>query len=223
MVDTMFTLYHCRDARSLRVLWAIEALKLSGVPIEYKLVSLAFPPRYKHPEYLEINPLGTVPTFIDNNKEPNVTLTESVAICQYLVDLFPESSLGLKPSHPDYGNYLNWLHRSDATFTFPQALVLRYQRFERKERLQPQVVEDYKTWFCARIQSVERELTNKRFLCADKLTIADICVGYALFLATEIGIGDCLGDLTQAYLKRLLEEQSFKLALTKQSMLDKIF
>ena len=54
--DKMLTLYHCMSARSFRPLWALEELGLS-----YQLVMLPFPPRVKAPEYLTVNPLGTVP------------------------------------------------------------------------------------------------------------------------------------------------------------------
>ena len=216
------TLYHCRDARSLRPLWALEALKLE-CDIKYQLINMEFPPRYKYQGYLDINPLGTVPTLVVSSTEHKITLTESAAICQYLVEKHPESTLGLTIEHPEYGEYLNWLHRSDATFTFPQAIVLRYQRYESAERLQPQVVDDYKKWFASRIRSIESALANKSYLCAQRLTIADICVGYALFLANEIGLAECFGELTQAYLKRLMAEPSFQAALNKQAHLDKIF
>ena len=52
-------LYHCSNARSLRPLWTLEELDL-----EYELVTMEFPPRHKYPNYLKINPLGTVPTFV---------------------------------------------------------------------------------------------------------------------------------------------------------------
>lgn len=54
------TLYHCRDSRSLRPLWALEEMK-----INYKLIAMEFPPRYKVEGYLDINPIGTVPTLLD--------------------------------------------------------------------------------------------------------------------------------------------------------------
>ena len=50
-------LWHCKDARSFRVLWALEEL---GLPYELEL--LPFPPRWLKPEYLELNPLGTIPS-----------------------------------------------------------------------------------------------------------------------------------------------------------------
>ncbi len=208
------TLYHCRDSRSLRVLWALEEMKL-----DYQLINMAFPPRFKHEGYLEINPLGTVPTLTDSS----LTLTESTAICQYLVEKYNGANIALSAEHPEFGDYLNWLHRSDATFTFPQTLVLRYSRYEPRERLQPQIVEDYQKWFNSRIRCIETALEGKDFLCANKFTIADICVGYALFLAKEINIDGKFGPNTQAYLSRLTAREGFKSANTKQAHLDKIF
>ncbi len=80
-------LYHCADARSLRPLWALEELGA-----EYELVNMAFPPRATHPGYLNINPLGTVPTFVDGA----VTLTESTGICHYLGEKFAPTVALLK-------------------------------------------------------------------------------------------------------------------------------
>jgi len=211
---SVLTLYHCRDSRSLRPLWLLEEMKL-----DYQLVNMEFPPRYKHEGYLDINPLGTVPTLTDDS----CTLTESTAICQYLVEKFNDTDIGLSIDHPEYGNYLNWLHRSDSTFTFPQTLILRYGRYESPDRLQPQVVEDYQKWFNNRIRCIETELENKDYLCANKFTIADICVGYALFLAQEINIDDKFGKNTQAYLARLTSRKGFISASTKQKHLAKIF
>ena len=55
-------LYHCRNSRSVRPMWALEELGLS-----YDLVVMPFPPRFEYEGYLDINPLGTVPTFIDGD------------------------------------------------------------------------------------------------------------------------------------------------------------
>ena len=208
------TLYHCRDSRSLRPLWALEEMNL-----DYKLINMEFPPRYKFEGYLAINPLGTVPTLTDDS----LTLTESTAICQYLGEKYNDTDITLSVEHPEYGDYLNWLHRSDATFTFPQALILRYDRYESADRLQPQVVEDYKKWFNSRIKCIEAALEGKNYLCANKFTIADICVGYSLFLAQSINIDDKFGPNTRAYLARLMARKSFKEASAKQSHLAKIF
>jgi glutathione S-transferase len=52
-------------------------------------------------------------------------MTESAAICQYLVSRYGPSPLNVMPEEPDYAAFLNGLHFGEATLTFPQTLVLR--------------------------------------------------------------------------------------------------
>ena len=200
-------LYHCTDARSLRPLWALEEMGL-----DYELINMEFPPRFSYEGYLDINPLGTVPTYIDGD----LTMTESTGICQYLVDKYGPHSIGVTVDEPEYGDYLNWLHRSDATLTFPQTLVLRYSRLEPEERRLPQVVEDYGKWYLSRLRSVETAIEDKEFLCADRFTIADIAVGYALFLGVSLGLDERYKPNCKRYLANLMERPAFISAREKQ-------
>ncbi len=200
-------LYHCPDARSLRPLWALEEMGL-----DYELTNMEFPPRIMQEGYLEINPLGTVPTFVDGS----LTMTESTGICQYRVDIYGPHSIGMSVDEPGYGDYLNWLHRSDATLTFPQTLVLRYSILEPEDRRLPQVVEDYGKWYLSRLRCVETAIEGKEFLCADRFTIADIAVGYALFLGTSLGLDERYKPNCKRYLAALMERDGFLSAQKKQ-------
>ena len=202
-------LYHCADARSLRPLWALEELGA-----DYELVNMAFPPRATYPGYLNINPLGTVPTFVDGE----VTLTESTGICHYLGEKFAPTDLRVDPSEPAYGAYLNWMYRSDATLTFPQTIVLRYTRLEPKERRLPQAAEDYTVWYLSRLRSVESALEDKEFLCAGRFTMADIAVHYALFLGETLGLAERYKPRSRDYLERLKERPAFRRAREKQAL-----
>ena len=101
--------------------------------LDYELIVMPFPPRFEYPGYLDINPLGTVPTLIDGE----LTMTESSGICQYLVEKYGPHSIGMTLDEPGYGDYLNWLYRSDATLTFPQTIVFRYTKLEPEARQIP--------------------------------------------------------------------------------------
>ena len=70
----MATLYHVPTSRSFRVLWTLEEI---GATVEVK--SLEFG-RRSEPEYLAINPAGTLPALIDGDR----AIYESLAICEYL-------------------------------------------------------------------------------------------------------------------------------------------
>ncbi len=198
-------LYHCKGARSVRPLWTLEEMGIA-----YELESMRFPPRALRPGYLEINTLGTVPCLTDGG----VTLTESAGICQYLVDTHGPSPIGLTPGDADYGIYLNWLHRSDATLTFPQTIVLRYTQLEPQERRLKQAADDYTQWFFSRLRGVEMALAEREYLCAGRFTIADICVGYALYLAETLGLRGGFKALTERYYQRLRERPAFQRAVS---------
>lgn len=203
----MIHLYHCVSARSFRPLWMLEELQLP-----YSLHMLPFPPRLKARSFLELNPLGTVPLLVQGD----VRMTESAAICQYLAAAHPDAGLDVRPVDPAYGAYLNWLHLGEATLTFPQTLVLRYGRFEPRERQQPQVVEDYRRWFLARLRAVESGLARSEYLCAERFTAADVSVGYALLLAEHLGLSPEFGERTLLYWHRLQQRPGYQRAMAAQ-------
>lgn len=193
-------LWHCKDARSLRPLWALEEMGL-----DYELEVLPFPPRMLQRAYLEVNPLGTVPFMQDGETQ----MTESSGICHYLVEKYQQQDFGLSPSHPEYGDYLNWLYHSDATLTFPQTLVLRYSVMEPEDRRQPQIVADYRKWYLARLKRLNEHMLDRTFLCDERFTIADIAIGYALYLGETLGIAQDYKPQTGAYLERLKARPGF--------------
>jgi glutathione S-transferase len=202
------TLYHCQNSRSLRPLWMLEEMG-----VDHDLVVMPFPPRSRHPGYLDINPLGTVPAFVHDG----ATMTESTAICQYIGERFGPTPLLVKPDEAGYADYLNWMYRSDATLTFPLAVYLRYAMFEPAERKIPQAAEDYTQWFYARLRSVDDTVSTQDYLCAGRFTAADIAVGFALFLAKTIGRGDKFKPQTAAYLERLMARPAFQRAAERRA------
>lgn len=204
----MITLYHCMSARSFRPLWMLEELGLA-----YELKMLPFPPRALAREYLEVNPLGTVPAFLDGE----LLMTESAAICEYLARRHGPTPLNVEADEPDFGAWLNWLHFGEATLTFPQTLLLRYGRFEPQERRQPQVVEDYTRWFLGRLRGVDAALQRGEYLCAGRFTAADISVGYALMLADYQGLEPQFPPAVRDYWQRLQDRAGFQRALAAQT------
>lgn len=199
----MITLYHCMNARSFRVLWTLEEMRLP-----YELKILPFPPRVHAREYLQINPLGTIPLMLDGDTR----MTEFAAICQYLATRYGPSPLAVEPHEPTYGAFLNFLHFGEATLTFPEAIVLRYSRIEPDERRQPQVVDDYARFFYGRLRMAEATLASSDYLCAGRFTAADISVGYALLLSHYNGLSEKLPGAVRAYWERLRQREGFQRA-----------
>jgi glutathione S-transferase len=203
----MITLYHCVDARSFRALWALEEI---GLP--YRLEMLPFPPRFLAREYLELNPLGTVPLMIDGE----IRMTESAAICQYLAERYAGPPLSVRPDEPGYGAYLNALSLGEATLTWPQAIMLYLGRFQPPERRLPQAVEYYRRWMVGRLAAFARMLEGAEHVAAGRFTVADISVGYALMLLKITKLFDQAPAPLQAYYARLKERPAFQRAKAAQ-------
>ena len=205
----MIELYHCADARSFRALWTLEEMALP-----YTLHLLPFPPRVRAPDYLAQNPLGTIPLLVDGETR----MTESAAIIEYLAARHGPSPLAVGVDEADYGAWLDWLHRGEATLTFPQTIVLRYRRLEPRERRLPQAADDYAQWFGSRMKAVDRALGDGRaWLCAGRFTGADISVGYALLLARTLGLDERWPDAVRAYWERLSARPGFARANAAQA------
>jgi glutathione S-transferase len=77
----MRTLYHLPlspYARKVRLVLAEKRLPVDLVPEK---------PWERRPEYLELNPAGTVPTLVEDN---GVVIPDSAVICEYLDEAYPE-------------------------------------------------------------------------------------------------------------------------------------
>jgi len=197
-------LYHCVNARSLRALWALEEMGL-----DYELETLPFPPRVFAKQYKEVNPLGTVPALIDGD----VMITESAGACQYLAEKYGPTPLAVSTEEADYGPYINWLHRSDATLTFPLTIFFRYTALEPEERRLPQAAEDYRKWFLGRWRSVDAWLGTRDYLCADRFTMADIAVAFAFQFATTLGVEEAGTPPVKAWWDRISARPAYQRAM----------
>jgi len=204
----MITLYHCRDARSFRPLWALEELGLA-----YELKLLPFPPRFLAREFLAENPLGTIPLLVDGDTR----ITESAAMIEYLSMRHGGGRLSVLPDDAAYGAYLNGLHFGEATLTFPQTLVLRYSRLEPEERRNPQVAQDYARWFLARLKGLDQILQVRDHAAGSGFTGADISIAYALLLATSLGLAVDFPPAVSAYWARMQARPGFQRAVAAQA------
>lgn len=203
----MLTLFHCASARSFRPLWTLEEL---GIPYDLKM--LPFPPRFLKREYLELNPLGTIPLLIDGDTR----MTESSAICLYLATKYGPTPINVAVDEPAYGAYLNWLFFGEATLTFPQTIYFRYSQLEPDEKKNPQAAADYARWFLARLRSLETAVSQSDWVCAGRFTAADVSVGYALMFAQSNGLSAQFTPAVAAYWERLKQRDGFRKAIAAQ-------
>lgn len=199
-------LYTCARSRGLRATWAAEE---AGVEIDLRI--LPFPPRFLAPDYMAINPLGTVPMLVDGETR----MTESCAIAHYLATRHGTTALAIAPGERDYGEYLDYTYHADATITFSQTVYMRFCLFEKDKGLQ-EAGQAYAKWFHKRLVKIEERLATREYLCADRFTVADICVGYALILAASVGLDEGVPESLKAYRARLTARPAYLRAFERE-------
>src|ERR1700750_2805743 len=99
----MITVHHLNNSRSQRVLWLLEEL---GVPYEVKRYERDPKTMLAPPELLAVHPLGKSPVITDGG----VTLAESGAIIEYLVDMYGNGRLKPPAGSPQRLRYSYWMH-----------------------------------------------------------------------------------------------------------------
>jgi glutathione S-transferase len=74
----------------------------------------------------------------------------------------------------------------------------------------------YAKWFHKRLVKIEQRLETREFLCADRFTVADICVGYALILAESVGLDEGVPESLKTYRARLTARPAYQRALARE-------
>lgn len=201
----MVKVYYAPFARSLRVLWTLEELEAP-----YEGVRVQFPPKLADPGYLEINPLGQIPTIIDGG----VKLHESVGICEYLAEKHGGQSLLSTVGQPCRPDYLQWLWFGEATLMPPLGGIVRHT-FGPEEGKSVAALAEAKTQFLDRLGMLETALEGHDYLAGDRFTLADVSVGYALNLGTLFKLQGEYPPNVAAYFARLQARPAFQRAVAK--------
>lgn len=204
----MITVYHVPHTRSLRVLWLMEELGE-----EYRIEKLGFP---LQPDYLEINPAGTVPAIDDDG----IRMGESLAILQYITGRrLPQSmefTVGPNPSPADYAAHLQFLHYGEASLMCAVSVIFRTVKLAPEDQKDNFSVRDLKAAFGRRLPLLDARMEDGReWIMGEKFTIADISVGYALIIAQMLGMGEMLSDKVSAYVERLKARPAYQRAIAK--------
>jgi glutathione S-transferase len=160
---------------------SILALEECGVDYELKDISLENN-EHKAPDYLKLNPNGTVPTLVDGN----TVVWESMAINAYLADKYGK---GLMPGTPEgRAHALQWSFWG-ITVVEPSLSTLFQQRIglpeaERDAAVAAEAEATAKAGFAV----LDHELEGKKYLLGDSFTLADINVGHLAAWAALVGV-----------------------------------
>jgi glutathione S-transferase len=198
-------LYHCPQTRSIRIFWLLEEL---GVP--YELVRLDFTPAsLKDPEYLKVNPLGKIPSIQDGD----LTMFESGAILEYILEKYGKGRLAPAPGAPARGPFLQWVHFAEATAMPPLADIAQHSLFKPESERLPAVVADARKKVVAVLDVIEKALAGKQYLLGAEFSAADIMMGYSLLLTKWFGLLSDTYPNVVAYLQRLEQRPALQKVL----------
>jgi glutathione S-transferase len=106
--EPMIRVHHLNNSRSQRVLWLLEELGLDYDITSYRrdpLTNLA------PPEMLAVHGLGKLPVIEDGE----LTLAESGAILEYLLDRYGGGRLVPARGTPEHVRYLYWMHYAEGS------------------------------------------------------------------------------------------------------------
>lgn len=157
------TFYSNPYSRARIVRWMLEELD-----VPYELEVLEFDGSIKSEDYLAINPMGKVPAIVHGD----TVVTETVAICAYLADQFPEKKLAPPVQSPLRGTYYRWLF----FVAGPLEMASTARAFN-----WPINDEHTRAIGCGHIEdaanTLEASLAKKTYICGDHFTAADLVLG----------------------------------------------
>jgi glutathione S-transferase len=213
----MLTVHHLENSRSQRILWLLEEL---GADYEIKRYGRDKQTLLAPPELFEIHPLGKAPVVEDDG----VTVAESGAIIEYLVDRYDDGTLKPAEGTPERLAYTYWLHYAEGSFMPLMMLSLVMARIEKAPLLvrpiagaiAAKVRDGYLSPNVQRnLEFIEGTLEEHTWFCGEQFTAADIQMSFALE-AAEVRT-DLARDFPHcaAFLERIRARPGYRAALDR--------
>ncbi|MDC0715084.1 glutathione S-transferase family protein [Stigmatella sp. ncwal1] len=178
-------LYFAPRTRSTRARWLLEEL---GVPYELLKLDLA---RQENttPAYRAVHPLGEVPALVDGE----VTLLESLAICLYLADRFPEKLLAPRVGTPERGPYYQWMAFAEVSLEPVVMAFYGHAQLPEEKTASAHLKEElskHRTRLDALLEVIDVGLGSREFLIGGAFTAADVVMASILHLANTLKLLD---------------------------------
>lgn len=203
----MLTIHHLGKSQSERIVWLCEEL---GLPFTLQhhtrdAVTLLSPPVLK-----ALHPLGAAPVIVDGD----LVLAESGAIVDYILAKYGGGRLVLAPDHPDFAQYLYWLHFANGNLqpNLGRNMVLR--------RLN--LAADNVTLLGTQgrldraLDLVEARLGEADYLAGQAFTAADIMTVFSLTtMRTFMPFDLAPYPHIRAYLRRIGDRAAYRSAMHK--------
>lgn len=220
----MITVHHLNNSRSQRVLWLLEEL---GVPYELTKyqrdpVTMLAPPSLR-----AIHPLGKSPVVTDGD----VTLAESGAILEELVERHGEGRLAPPAGSPERRRYRYWMHYAEGSAMPPLLLQLVFDKIESGPL--PFFVKPIAKGISSKVKStfigpqlkthldwMEAELGRSTWFAGDDFTAADIQMSFPVEAARARAGLDGTRPKLMAFLERIHARPAYRKAIERGGAYD---
>ena len=215
----MITVHHLNNSRSLRVLWLLEEL---GVGYEVKHYQRDAKTMLAPPALLAVHPLGKSPIIVDGT----VTLAESGAIIEYLVDRYGGGRLIPPAGTPERLSYTYWLHYAEGSAMPPLLLKLVFDRVANSPA--PWPISAVARHIAGTVQKsfigpqlkrhldyMEAALAAHSWFAGEEFTAADVQMSFPLEAAASRAGLDASRPRLTAFLDRIHARNAYRRALER--------
>jgi glutathione S-transferase len=214
----VITLHHLETSRSQRVLWLLEEL---GVPYELVRYARNRKTMLAPKELTKIHPLGKSPVITDDG----VTVAESGAIIEYLVERHGGGRFAPAPGTPDHLRYRYFMHYAEGSLMPPLLVKLLTMRVKTApvpffvkpiaRRIADGIAQQYVEPNVKRnVEFLEAELGMSTWFAGEELTGADFQMSYPVE-ALVARAGEIVGPRLRAFVARIRERPAYRRALEK--------
>ena len=201
----MIKLFHAKGSRSVRIIWLFEELGM-----DYQLDTLERGKPNK--AFSEASIFAKIPAIQDGD----ITLTESVAIIQYILQKYGGGGLQPSVDSDDYAMYLQWLNFGESTLIQPIVEILVNTMFRSEENRHQYSIDSGIQSFKKIAQSLDPVLSQQNYLLGRQFSAADIVNGYTLRLANRLQLLDDSEGIENVcdYFRRLEAREAYQKAIS---------
>ena len=215
----MIVVHHLNNSRSQRVLWLLDEL---GVPYEIKRYERDKKTMLAPPELRNVHPLGKSPVVTDGD----LTLAESGAIIEYLVERYGEGCFAPARELPTYLRYRYWLHYAEGSLMSPLLLKLVFDKIETSpmpffvKPIAKAISGKAKSSFImpqlnTHLDYLEAELGKGTWFVGDDFTAADVHLSFPIEAAAARGGLDASRPRLTDYLQRIHARPAYQRAVER--------
>ena len=215
----MIVVHHLNNSRSQRVLWMLEEL---GVPYEIRHYERDAKTMLAPPELRKVHPLGKSPVITD----AGVTLAESGAILEYLVERHGGGRFVPPAGTPERVRYTYWMHYAEGSLMPPLLMKLVFDQV--KKAKMPFIAKPIAKGIAHKVTStfiapqlkqhldyLEGELQEREWFAGSAFSAADIQMSFPLEAAQARAGLDATRPQLMAFLARIHARPAYQRALEK--------